>query len=151
VSLSSELDAFGHPLLRGTADAMVRLVQNELGLRARFDKPGSLQRMSMAFASSVDLAEAREAGRAAVRLAAEGETDRMVTLERVSSEPYQWRTGSAPLEQIANRQWLLPDDFLAPDGRMITEAFREYALPLLGPEPLPHYERLGNLPRVIVA
>lgn len=150
-SLSVERDAFGHQLLRGTADAMVRLVQSELGLRARFDKPGSLQRMSMAWASPIDLAEARAVGRAAVVLAVNGETDLMVTLEREPDGLYRCVTGSVPLAAVANRQWLLPSEYLETDGRMTTEAFRRYALPLLGPEPLPVYERLGDLPAVRLA
>lgn len=140
--LSGERDAFGHPLLRGTAGAMCRLIQRELGLRSRYDKPGSLQRMSMLTASSVDLAEAEEVGRAAVRLALQGKTDLMVTLVRESDEPYSWHTGSAPLAQVANRQRLLPDVFLTAEGRGTTAAFKRYALPLLGPEPLPSYVRL---------
>jgi 6-phosphofructokinase 1 len=141
-SLSRERDSFGHPLLRGTADSLCRLVQNELGLRSRFDKPGSLQRMSMLCASPVDLAEAREAGRAAVRLALAGVTDRMVTFVRDADEPYSCHCDSVPLELIANRQRLLPPEFLTEDGCGTTEAFRRYALPLLGPDPLPHYTRL---------
>jgi 6-phosphofructokinase 1 len=90
----------------------------------------------------VDLREAREVGRAAVRLALSGETQRMVTLVREGDEPYRWHTDSAPLSEIANRQWLLPDDYLTPDGRDTTDAFRRYALPLLGPEPLPRYTTL---------
>jgi len=139
---SAGTDAFGHPLLRGTADTMVRLVQDELGLRARYDKPGGLQRMAMWCASSVDLAEAAECGRAAVRLALDGVTDRMVTLVRDGDEPYRWSTSSAPLTLIANRQKLLPDEFLTGDGRGVTDAFRRYAMPLLGPDPLPEYVRL---------
>lgn len=140
--MSTERDAFGHPLLRGTADTMCRLVQDRLGLRARFDKPGSLQRMSMLLASPIDLAEAEEVGRAAVQLALEGQTDRMITLVRHQDLPYRWTTDSAPLSQVANRQWLLPDHFLTADGRGTTSAFRQYALPLLGPNALPKYQRL---------
>jgi 6-phosphofructokinase 1 len=147
-SSSGEKDSFGHPLLRGTAHTMVELVQSELGLRARFDKPGSLQRMSIAFSSSVDLREAREAGRAAVRLASEDETDRMVTLVRESDRPYRCSTSSVPLAAIANRQRLLPDEFLSPVGSMPTANFRHYALPLLGPDPFPRYEMLDDLPAV---
>lgn len=142
-SLSQERDGFGHPLLWGAADTMCRLIHRELGLRARFDKPGSLQRMSMLTASSVDLAEAEAVGRAAVRLALVNETDRMVTLLRHEDAPYATTTGSAPLERIANRQWLLPSCFLSPDGTAVTQAFRAYARPLLGPEPLPRYTRLS--------
>lgn len=143
-TVSTELDPFGHPLLRGTADTMCRLIQDELGLRARFDKPGSLQRMSMAHVSPVDHREAAEVGRAAVRLAVGGATDRMVTIIRDSDEPYASHTSDTDLRLVANRQWLLPPEFLTPGGA-VSEGFRRYALPLLGPEPLPHYVRLSDL------
>jgi 6-phosphofructokinase 1 len=146
-AVSTELDAFGHPLLRGAADTMCRLIQAGLGLRSRFDKPGSLQRMSMLCASPVDLDEAEAVGRAAVRLAVAGETDRMVTLVRDAVEPYAWHTDSAPLAAIANRQLMLPNEFLLPDSTDTTEGFRRYCWPLLGPEPLPVYGRLDGLPR----
>jgi 6-phosphofructokinase len=142
---SRENDAFGHPLLRGTADMMCRLVQNELGLRARFDKPGSLQRMSMLTASPVDLAEAEEVGRAAVRCALSDETDRMVVIVRDQDEPYRSHTDTAPLDRIANQQRLMPERFVSDDKRGVTAAFKEYALPLLGPDPLPRYTRLSEV------
>lgn len=143
-AVSAERDAFGHPLLRGTADAMCRLIQSELGLRSRFDKPGSLQRMSMLTASVVDLAEAAEVGRAAVRLALAGHTDEMVTIVRESEDPYVSTTGSTPLAGVANQQRLLPGEYLTSGGHAVTDAFRAYARPLLGPEPLPQYVRLGS-------
>jgi 6-phosphofructokinase 1 len=141
---SAELDPFGHPLLRGTADSMCRLIQRELGLRARFDKPGSLQRMSMAHASSVDRAEAAEVGKAAVRLALAGMTDRMVTIIRDRNQPYASHTGDVGLELVANRQRLLPPAYLG-HGGWVTDVFREYAMPLLGPQPLPRYPRLEDI------
>jgi 6-phosphofructokinase 1 len=119
-------------------------VQTELGLRARFDKPGSLQRMSIAQASPVDLSEAEAVGRAAVRLALQGVSGRMVTIVRDSDDPYASHTGDVELELVANRQWLVPPEFLTAEGS-ITDAFRRYARPLLGPEPLPHYVRLEDV------
>jgi 6-phosphofructokinase 1 len=145
---SDDRDSFGHPLIRGTAAALCRLIQTELGLRARYDKPGSLQRMSMLCASSVDLREAAEVGRAAVRLALDGQTDWMVTLVRDGDEPYNCHTDSAQLTDVANRQRLVPDHFITTDGNGTTEAFHRYAFPLLGAEPLPRYVRLGDLPRI---
>jgi 6-phosphofructokinase 1 len=142
---SAELDAFGHPLLRGTADAMCRLVQNELGLRARFDKPGSLQRMSMLCASPVDLREADDVGQQAVHLALKDMTDRMVTIVRDEGEGYRSHTSDTDLVNVANRQLLLPAEFVTPDCRGVTEAFRAYALPLLGPNPFPRHVRLGDV------
>ena len=145
-SLSGERDAFGHQLLRGTADTMCRVIQTELGLRARYDKPGSLQRMSSLCVSPVDREEAAEVGRAAVRLVARGVTDRMVTIIRDADEPYRYHIDSVALSEVANRQRLLPDEFLTPDGTDTTEAFHRYALPLLGPAALPLYTRLQAPP-----
>jgi 6-phosphofructokinase 1 len=103
--------------------------------------------MSLLCASPVDLAEAEEVGRAAVRLALAGESDRMVTIVREGDEMYATHTESAPLESIANRQKLVPNEYLTADGRGTTNAFRRYALPLLGPDPFPRYARL-EAPRV---
>jgi 6-phosphofructokinase 1 len=127
-------DAFGHRYLTGAASYLCDLVARELGLRARFDKPGTIQRMSMAMASEVDLDEAYMVGRHAVRCAVAGEDDKMVTIERVSDRPYEARPGLVPLDQVANRQKLLPDAYIDAGGNHVTEAYKEYALPLIGGE-----------------
>lgn len=138
----TSIDDFGHPIVRGTAEALVRLVEVELGLPARFDRPGTLQRSSALIASEVDREEAREVGRAAVRLAVDGSSDLMVTIERVSSDPYSFTTGSVSIDLVANRQRLLPPEFLDAAGTGVTQAFRDYAMPLLGPDPFPDVAKL---------
>ncbi|HEY7835777.1 MAG TPA: diphosphate--fructose-6-phosphate 1-phosphotransferase [Ktedonobacterales bacterium] len=138
-------DAFGHPLLSGTAQVLVSLVRAELGLRARFDRPGDLQRMSSACVSAVDRDEAERAGRAAVAAALTGESDQMVTLVRAPGPGYACDTGLVPLARVANEQRLLPDDYLDAAGTGVTQAFRDYALPLLG-APLPEHGRLRGVP-----
>jgi 6-phosphofructokinase 1 len=137
-------DAFGHRLLSGAAQALVGLVREELGLRARFDRPGDLQRMSSACVSSTDLDEALVAGRAAVRAALEGGTDKMVTLVREPGPAYACATGLADLELIANSQRLLPAAFLDASGTGVTPAFRDYASPLIGELP-PRHVRLRGM------
>jgi ATP-dependent phosphofructokinase / diphosphate-dependent phosphofructokinase len=134
-------DAFGHRLLSGAAQALVGLVREELGLRARFDKPGDLQRMSSCAVSSTDRDEAYRAGRAAMRAALDGHSDRMVTLIREPGPDYACTTGLADLARIANAQRLLPPEYLDAAGTGVTEAFRQYALPLLG-DALPRHVRL---------
>jgi 6-phosphofructokinase len=134
-------DAFGHPLISGAAQYLTRLVQQELGLRSRFDKPGDFQRMSSALVSTTDRDEAYLVGRMGVRYALRGATDRMVTLVRRPGPRYACETGLADLASVANTQRLLPDAFIDPAGAGMTEAFRAYALPLVG-EPLPRYPRL---------
>jgi ATP-dependent phosphofructokinase / diphosphate-dependent phosphofructokinase len=136
------VDAFGHPYHASPGAAIVRLVTTRLGLRARFDKPGTIARMSGALASPVDREEAYALGRAAAERAATGDSDLMVTLVRDSDEPYAWRIGEAPLADVANTARLLPGEFIGEDGTSVTDAFRRYALPLLGPQPFPVYGRL---------
>ncbi|HEX6820383.1 MAG TPA: 6-phosphofructokinase [Ktedonobacterales bacterium] len=139
------VDAFGHPLLGSAAQTLAGLVRAELGLRARFDYPGDLQRMSSACVSTTDRDEAYLAGRAAVRAALAGTTDKMVTLVRGSGPVYTCETGLIDLERVANEERVMPDAYLDASGRGISAAFREYALPLLG-EPLPRHTSLHGYP-----
>src|SRR5205085_7070088 len=68
-------DAFQHPLLSGTAQYLVELVKQHLKLRARFDKPGDLQRMSSNSVSHIDRAEAHLVGQMGVHALLNGESD----------------------------------------------------------------------------
>ncbi len=135
------VDPFGHAYYDSPGLYLATQVQERLGLRARYDKPGALQKTFMAAASSVDLEEAERCGRAAVELALGGHSDEMVILLRDDGPHYHCRTGAAPLEVIANRQKRLPEAFIRPDGLGPSAAFLDYARPLIG-EPLPLLARL---------
>ena len=135
------MDAFHHPLLSGAAQYLVELVKRELKIRARFDKPGDLQRMSSAHISSPDRDEAYLAGKMGVQALLAGESDKMITLVRENQAGYHCTTGLADLGQVANVQRLMPDEYLNADKTMVTQAFYEYALPLIG-EPLVHHTQL---------
>jgi ATP-dependent phosphofructokinase / diphosphate-dependent phosphofructokinase len=140
---SQGADAFGHPLLGGAAQYLTGLVRDRLGLRARFDKPGDLQRMSSVCVSATDRAEAELAGRAAVAAALRGESAKMVTLVRLPGPRYTCETGLADLTKIANAHRPFPAEFLSAHGTGVTQAYRDYALPLLG-EPMPRFVRLAG-------
>jgi ATP-dependent phosphofructokinase / diphosphate-dependent phosphofructokinase len=142
---SQGTDAFGHRMLGGAAQYLVGLVREKLRMRARYDKPGDLQRMSSACVSTVDRAEAELVGEAAVAAAVSGQTDQMVTLVRREGVSYGCGTGLTRMEQVANRQRPLPAEFVTANRRGVTTAFRRYAVPLLG-EPLPLPARLGGAP-----
>ena len=88
--------------------------------------------------------EAYGGGRRAVRHAAAGQSDCLVTLVRESTEPYRCTTGLAPLAEIANVERRLPDEFLDEAGTFVTPAFVAYAQPLIG-DPIPRYVRLAPL------
>ena len=137
-------DAFGHPRTTGAAEQVCALVERELSVRARWDKPGTIQRMSSAHASPVDRREARECGKQAVRFALQGRSDCMVILRR-SRAGYRITYDTVPLARVASQEKTLPPGFFDRSRMLPTEAFRSYALPLVGPG-LPHHARLRQLP-----
>jgi 6-phosphofructokinase 1 len=136
-----DVDKFGHKQLGGAAAVVCDIISEGLKIKARWDKPGTIQRVSMAAASPVDLEEAYQVGREAVRHAVEGRDGHMVTLVRESNTPYRCRTGLTPLERVANAERRVPDEFISPDGNDVTDAFLAYARPLIGPSLAP-YARL---------
>jgi 6-phosphofructokinase 1 len=136
------VDPFGHPYYPSPAAYLCRRLRAELGVRARYDKPGTLQRTSAALVSRVDEREAYAVGRAAVRAAVQGAGGHMVTLVRAPGERYCCTTGLAPLAAVANRSRPMPPEFIGPDAAdAVTPAFVAYAEPLLG-GPLPNFVRL---------
>ncbi|HLX55994.1 MAG TPA: 6-phosphofructokinase, partial [Ktedonobacteraceae bacterium] len=137
-------DAFQHPLLSGAAQQLVELVNRELNLRARFDKPGDLQRMSSNSVSITDRDEAYLVGKMGIRALLEGEHDKMVTLIRLTEPAYHCSTGLVALDEVANTQRLMPDDYLDSSKTMVTQAFYDYALPLIG-APLPVHAKLEQI------
>ncbi len=117
------------------------LIASELGLKARADKPGTIQRVCALLASKTDREEAYLVGKEAVRRAVIGDTDLMITLEREPSPQYECTIGKAKLENVIGRAKPVPDEYINERGNDVTESFIEYARPLIG-DPLPTYVRL---------
>jgi 6-phosphofructokinase len=136
-----DVDAFGHAQRGGVADYLCHLIADNLKLKARFDKPGTIQRVSMVCASEVDLEEAYEVGRKAVSEALAGKSGQMITLLREPGDEYRCSTGTIPLSQVANKAQFLPDNFISLDGNDVTQAFVNWLEPLLSPG-LPVYAHL---------
>jgi 6-phosphofructokinase 1 len=137
-------DAFNHPLLSGTAEYLVELVKQRLKLRARFDKPGDLQRMASNAISQTDRDEAYLVGKMGVQALLHDESDKMVMLVRHTEPVYHCTTALAELAQIANVQKLMPANYLDESRTMVTKAFYDYALPLIG-DPLSQHARLQKI------
>jgi 6-phosphofructokinase len=136
-----DTDKFGHSQLGGVADYLVNLISENLNLKARYDKPGTIQRVSMTCASQTDLEEAYRVGQIAISKAVDGETDKMVTLVRKGSDPYVCETGLVELEKVALRTKKVPNEFISKDSNFVSKEFLEYAKPLIG-GPLPEYAHL---------
>ncbi|MCW5559126.1 MAG: 6-phosphofructokinase [Verrucomicrobiae bacterium] len=143
----SRLDAFGHPVLSGAADALASIVQGKLNLKTRTVKLGYAQRAAAHFASQTDADEAFACGTAAVRAAVEGKSGFMPKIVRLNSQPYQWTIELEDLANIANVEHFIPRDWISEDGMMPNEKFVEYALPLVNGEVKP--PMVNGLPQYV--
>lgn len=136
------VDTFGHPYYGGAGSMLAHSLGAVFNARARYDKPGTIARMAMHAASEVDLKEAEQSGIEAVRRLAEGETGAMISIIRLSGEPYEVRYGVIPLEGVANVERRMPETMIDSSGAGVTGEFKAHALPLLG-TPIDEYEVLG--------
>jgi 6-phosphofructokinase 1 len=136
------VDDPGHEYVPSAGEALARLTNETLGLRARTERVGSWARMSMSLVSEVDLAEAGALGVAAVQALQRDETAVMVALRRLPGATYACEIQTIPVTDVANRVRTLPDGYIQDDGRGVNLTFASYAYPLLGPNPVPPYARL---------
>jgi len=132
-------DSFGHTMFSSSGMTVERIVVNYLnkvGLAARGaargNLPGTDQRHSMVYASTVDLEEAYKLGQKAALLAAEDSSGYMSTILREPGEIYNVRYDKVPLEIVANSERSFPKSWLAPNRVDVTDDFVRYARPLIG-------------------
>ncbi|MBP6096036.1 MAG: 6-phosphofructokinase [Methyloversatilis sp.] len=144
---SSTRDAFGHAQLGGVGQQIAELIKSRLGHKYHWALPDYLQRSARHVASATDAAQAHALGRRAVELALEGRNAVMPAIVRVSDVPYAWKIDVARLEDVANREKMMPRDFISGDGFGITEACRKYLQPLIEGEDYPPY--VGGLPSYV--
>ncbi len=128
------IDTFGHRQLSGTARYLANRVARELGCKTRAIEFSSLQRCASHIVSRVDITEAFQAGGAAVKAAFEGESGKMITLKRVSSDPYQCTTDIYDVHKIANIEKTVPREWITDDGTYVTPEFINYVRPLIQAE-----------------
>ncbi len=124
-------DSFGHVQLGGVAEMLKAVIEKEVKIKARFNKPGTNQRSAMHFASLTDVNEAYMCGQMAVRYALDGVNGKMVTLVREKGPKYKCTTGLAELKDVANGEKKVPREFINDKGNHITDAMRDYVRPLV--------------------
>ncbi len=145
-----ETDAHGNVQLSGTgalADFLAGKVKGRIGIkRVRADTFGYLQRSFAGLRSSVDVKEARQCGKMAVKFAMK-ENSGSVAMERTGSgKKYAVEYFRTELKNVAEKTKKMPDEFINAEGNGVTKAFVEYAMPLTGGVPKSEY--LGDRPKV---
>lgn len=125
------VDAFGHKQLTGTARYLCDVVAKECGCKTRPIELSTLQRAASHCASRVDILEAYEVGGAAMKAADEGDSGKMVVIERLSDDPYQAGTEVKDVHKIANDERTVPREWISKDGTYVTNEFITYVRPLI--------------------
>jgi 6-phosphofructokinase 1 len=80
--------------------------------------------------SDVDAREAREVGEKAVQFALWGDRDGSVAIRRTGFYSADYEL--VPLASVAGKTRVMDNEFIAPSGTDVTDAFRLYLRPLLG-------------------
>lgn len=137
--IGARRDSFGHTQFSSSGTTVAQTVVNylnEQGLAAkgsaRGNVPGTDQRHSMAYASTVDLDEAYRCGQMAALLAARGESGYMATILRQTGPVYAVHYDKVPLAAVANSERQFPRGWIAGNRMDVTDEFVRYAMPLLG-------------------
>jgi 6-phosphofructokinase 1 len=151
-----ERDAHGNVQLSGTgalADLLTDYIKTNTNIsRVRGDTFGYLQRSFLGCVSDVDQREAREVGEKAVQYAHFGDHNNnhtgSVTIHRTGFYSVEYHL--SPLDQIAGKTRVMPDEFISEDGTNVTDKFLLYLRPLLG-SGMPEVSRLrlNKVPKIL--
>jgi 6-phosphofructokinase 1 len=148
---SKEVDSHGNVQLSGTG-ALGDLLATEIKkhttiTRVRADTFGYLQRSFAGLVSEVDAREARTVGMLAVKEALKGkEPSGSIAIRRKPSKKYAVTFERVPLANVSKETRHVPDNFISKSGNDVTQAFLDYARPLVGKLPV-----IGRLKGVKVA
>ena len=96
----------------------------------RGDTFGYLQRSFLGCVSDVDQREAREVGEKAVQYAHWDTRNGSVTIHRTGFYSVEYHL--SPLNAVAGKTKVMPDNFINKEGNNVTDDFLMYCRPLLG-------------------
>jgi 6-phosphofructokinase 1 len=134
---NGEKDSHGNVQLSGTGalgDLLSLWVRNDPTIkRVRADTLGYLQRSFLGCVSEVDQFEAREVGEKAAQYAIWHNRDGSVIIRRTGD--YSVEYDLVPLDQVARESAAMPATFINEAGNDVTDAFKNYVRPLVGPLP----------------
>ena len=139
------VDAFGHKQLAGTARFLAGKVAEKYGVKTRAIELSSLQRCAAHIQARIDVTEAFNCGGAAVKAAFEGKSGLVITLNRVSDDPYMCVAEEADVHLIANVEKKVPLEWITEDGTYVKPELVHYIMPLIQAEITPLW--VNGLPR----
>jgi 6-phosphofructokinase 1 len=144
---TKEVDSHGNVQLSGTGalgDLLAGMIREKANIgRVRADTFGYLQRSFPGLVSEADAREALAAGREAVKLAVAQQPSGSVAIRRKPGKAYRVFFERVDLSRVAKETRHMPAAFIARNGHDVTQAFIDYAAPIVGKLP-----KIGRLQRV---
>lgn len=132
--MKQEFDAHGNVQLSGSGvlgDYLADLIKTRLNIsRVRADTFGYLQRSFLGCVSDVDQREAREVGEKAAQFAIWNRVDGSIAIERTGFYSVDYKL--VPLETVAAKTRLMPNEYINLAGNHVTDDFKYYLRPLIG-------------------
>lgn len=132
-------DQFGHSQLSGTGKCLEYLVKEEINVKCRSIELNVLQRCASHLSSLTDIEESFELGNNAVQFALDGHSKCMLTLNRISNDPYTIKIDYTDIKSIANKAKSVPREWINDAGNDITKDLFDYIYPLIQGEPKIQY------------
>ena len=137
---SGETDSHGNVQMSGTGalgDALATVLKTKAEIkRVRADTFGYLQRSFPGIASKVDQAEGRAAGAAAVKAALKGKLAKgTIAIVRKPGKKYKVAFEPVAIQNAAKYTRSVPKEYIAKNGHDVTQAFIDYAKPIVGELP----------------
>lgn len=112
-----------------------KMINQEFGYRGEFQVTESLIMCDFTRALQTDLDEAYMCGREGVKLAVQGISGYMISLNRVSDDPYRLVYGKVPLKDVAIAAKPMPANYFNAEKNFVSPDFVKYMKPLTGDLP----------------
>jgi 6-phosphofructokinase len=132
----AEIDSHGNVQLSGSgalADFLSDKIKAGTGIgRVRADTFGYLQRSFAGLQSETDVEEARRCGRQAVIYSEDNDNGSVAMKRTGEGENYGIDLFLTDLANVAEFTKDLPDEFINEAGNGVTQAYKDYAMPLAG-------------------
>ncbi len=130
-SQTMQKDAFGHVQLGGVSSILECYVSQNICKKVRSVNFSTIQRSAAHCASLTDNEEAYLCGQMAVRYAIEGHTGKMVGLFRENTAEYGCETQLIDLDDVANKEKIIPREWVNEEGNFVKEQVTDYIRPLI--------------------
>ncbi len=141
IAASKSRDSFGHAHLGGVAPKLADIIKNKVGVKVHWAVADYLQRAARHAASKTDVDQAYAIGKEAISLVKKNIDSVMLTIEEVQNKNmYKWRVSHTKLENVANKEKVLPKNYISADGFGITEKCKKYVQNLIKGEDYPNYK-----------